>query len=221
MNFIVKNIDNQKQKEFLEPLVNKIYNLANNNDDRARIAVSVVQNIPYDNSDTLIDRYAYQVLYDNEGVCGEKSRLLVILLKELGYGVALIDYGDTGPINQYELYNPYSFNHEAVGIKCPINYSYNGTGYCFIESTLPTIITDSNGDYPSNFCFNSDCTQKLPDEYTLIVIADGKSFDSVIEEYNDAKLWNKINDMPGRYLISSRYDEWESLVKKYGIIVDK
>ena len=221
MDFIVKNIDDEKQKEFLIPLVDKIHNLANNDDDRVRIAVSIVQNIPYDESKDLIDRYAYQVLYDNKGVCGEKSRLLVILLRELGYGVALIDYGDTGTINQYGLYNPYSFNHEAVGIKCPTNYSYNGTGYCFIETTIPSIITDSNGDYPSSFCLNSDCTQKLPDEYTLITIADGKSFDSVAEEYNDAKLWNSINNMPGRYLIDSRYDEWESLVKKYGIIVGK
>lgn len=220
MDFVSKNIDNEKQLEYLAPLVEEIYSLADNDDDRVRIAVSVVQNIPYPEDEEEIDRYAYQVLYDNKGLCGEKARLLVILLEELGYGVALIDYGGIETVSEYYFSNPYSFNHEAVGIKCPINYSYNGTGYCFIESTSVSMITDSNGDYPSIFCLDSDCTQKLPDEYDLTVIADGKSFESVIQEYNDAKLWNELNDLPGNTLSSSNYKKWKNLVNKYGIKLD-
>jgi len=111
-DFVLKNIDNSKQKELLIPFVDKIDSLSNNKDNRARIAISIIQNIPYDYSDKLKGRYAYQALYDNEGVCGEKSRLLASILREMGYGVALIDYENFG------------LSHEAVGIKCPLKYSY-------------------------------------------------------------------------------------------------
>ena len=51
-------------------------------------------------------KYPYEILYENKGVCSDKSRLLACLLKELGFGCVLFVYN--------------SENHEAVGIKCPI-----------------------------------------------------------------------------------------------------
>ena len=41
-DFVIKNIDNQKQQEFLESLAEKIKTLTNNSDDQARIAISIV-----------------------------------------------------------------------------------------------------------------------------------------------------------------------------------
>lgn len=225
-DFILKNVDNQKQKEFLTPLINKIESLYDNEDDRARITISIIQNIPYDYSEDLKGRYYYQVLYDNKGVCGEKSPLLASLLRELGYSVAIIDFGNVEP-SQF-VFN-FGFSHEAVGIKCPLEYSYDNTGFCFIETTRPSIITDSEGEYPSTFCLtprgstNSTCTQKLPEEYTLTIISDGKSFDSVSEEFKDAQEWNRImgiSEKSGGYLDYSDYSKWEKLVKKYGMTFD-
>ncbi len=213
-DFVLKNIDNSKQKELLIPFVDKIDSLSNNKDNRARIAISIIQNIPYDYSDKLKGRYAYQALYDNEGVCGEKSRLLASILREMGYGVALIDYENFG------------LSHEAVGIKCPLKYSYDNTGFCFVETTTPSIITNSKGSYLSDSCSapkgatSTSCTQKLPDNYTLIVISDGNSFNSVLEEFNDAKELNRITNVSknsGGYLDSSDYYKWKKLVKKYGL----
>ncbi len=65
------------QEPFLIPLVDAIRGKTNDPDDQVRIAVSLVQQIPYDqemlDSGTLEIRYPYQTLFDNRGVCCEKS----------------------------------------------------------------------------------------------------------------------------------------------------
>lgn len=67
--------------------------------------------------------YPYETLYGQKGVCSDKSFLAVALLRELGYGAALFEYD--------------SANHMAIGVQCPLEYSTNGTGYCFAETTAP------------------------------------------------------------------------------------
>jgi len=192
-------LDDPQQRKMLMNLVNKIKSKTNESDEQVRIAVSLVQKIPYDwegfQTDSDYIRYPYEVLYDNRGVCAEKSRLLAFTLRELGYGVVLFEYS--------------AENHMAVGIKCPVEYSYKKSGYCFIESTSPTIITDSEGDYIG--------AGKLSSTPIVIKISDGKSFDSVFEEYNDAKEWNSIYNDNGPILDSYTYSRWVYLVKKYGI----
>jgi hypothetical protein len=69
-------------------------------------------------------------LYENKGVCGEKSMLLAFLLRDLGFGVVLFDFA--------------AQNHEAVGVKC--SNGFRGTGYCYLESTTPVGI-DFSGDW--------------------------------------------------------------------------
>lgn len=100
----------------------------------------------------------------------------------------------------------------AVGIKCPSQYSYRNSGYCFIEATVPSIITYAEGDYVG--------VGKLSSTPDIISISDGKSFDSASEEYNDAQEWNridKLSESSGRYLDSHNYQEWQKLVNKYRI----
>jgi hypothetical protein len=158
-------IDDEKQRKYIKQLVEIIKSKTNNSDDQVRIAVSLVQLIPYDwegyYNGSIKNRYPYQVLYEDKGVCEEKSRLLAAILKELGYGVALFKFEPE--------------NHMAVGIKCPIQYSYYNSGYCFIETTRPTLITDSQESY-----IGVGQLRSVPE---IIEISDGKSFDSVAEEY--------------------------------------
>lgn len=93
-----------------------------------------VQTIPYDQGK--LDRrteglsgmtekpsYPYEVLYENTGVCQDKSYLEYALLRELGYGVAIFLFP-----------NPED-NHMAVGVQCPLAYSNYESGYCFVETT--------------------------------------------------------------------------------------
>jgi predicted nucleic acid binding AN1-type Zn finger protein len=198
----MRYLDEKESKGYLNELVDEIKSITNNDDDRARVAISIVQNIPYD-WDSLYtinsnERYPYEVLYDNEGVCGEKSKLLAYLLREIGFGVVLFSYEDE--------------NHMAVGIKCPDEYDYIDSGYCFIEASTTSIITDSEGDY-----VGVGQLQSTPD---VILISDGNSFDSVDEEHEDAILWNYLNqksESSGGFLSPSDYRKWERLVDKYGI----
>jgi len=136
-----------------------------------------------------------------KGVCSEKSRLLALILKELGYGVVLFHFEPE--------------KHMAVGIKCPIIYSYRGTGYCFIETSRTTIITNHEEEY-----IGVGNLYSMPE---IIKISDGKSFDSVFEEYLDAKEWQRINEiskLSGNVLDFYNYNKWLSLVNKYGIEIE-
>jgi len=146
-DFKLKVINDKLQREMLMPLVIEIQNQAGKKKEQAEIAINLIQNIPYDFSESnlsilakaLNSRYPYDVLYENLGICGERSELLAFLLKEIGYGVAILYY----PIE----------NHEAVGIKC----SSDESGYCYIETTTSLNV-------------------ELFNEPEIIVIADGESF---------------------------------------------
>ena len=201
-DFVMKYLNNEIQREYLKPLAEEIERVTSNKDDQARIAISLVQHIPYDWDGyvtiNLEGRYPYEVIYDNRGVCGEKSQLLAFLLRELGFDAVLFNF-------EIE-------NHMAVGIKCPIEYSYKNIGYCFIETVRPTIITDYQEEYVD--------VGKLTSTPEIIHISEGISFNSVSEEYKDAQEWiriNKLSESSGGYLDQYNYNRWLSLVNKYGI----
>jgi hypothetical protein len=211
----LKYLDESNQKKYLNNLVSSIRSKTSIKDDQARIAISLVQNIPYDYSRlysfSTDMRYPYEVLYDNTGICAEKSLLLSYLLRELGYGVVLFEFK--------------SENHMAVGIKSPVQYSYINSGYAFIESTSPTILTDSQSDYIG--------AGKLTSTPQIYQISDGNSMTSISEEYDDARtfhqVYNQINQMTNMYgsvLDQYQYarwqvldNQWKALIRKYGIQV--
>ncbi len=104
--------------------------LSNNwtSDELAEFTLSFIQYIPYDfgklslNSDRNLDPYyPYETLYLDRGVCSDKTFLAVALLRDLGYGAAILDFPD--------------INHSAVGLQCPVADSLNGSGYCYAETT--------------------------------------------------------------------------------------
>lgn len=200
-NFSLKEINDEQQKQFLMPLVIEIENMSNNKDDQARIAISIVQNIPYGFSnkttgisgvDINYSRYPYEVLYDSQGVCGEKSELMAFLLKEIGYDVVLFYYPKE--------------NHEAIGIKCPIQDSYKRTGYCFVETTGPAIISDSSIEYVGGV--------KLTPDPEIIPISSGISLGPGLAEYSDAKMLELIRQ---GFPMLFRNANFERLKEKYGL----
>jgi hypothetical protein len=197
--YLLKYLDDPDQKKYLVSLVNSIKTATPNKEDQARIAISLVQNIPYDysklNSLSTDVRFPYRVLYENTGICEEKSLLLAYLLRELGYGVVLFEFK--------------SENHMALGVKSPAQYSYKNSGYAFIESTTPSIITDSQGDYVG--------AGKLTSTPQIFQISDGSSMTSISEEYQDSISYNQLGT--GRTLAPVQYKQWEMLVWKYGLIM--
>ncbi len=198
-DFVMKALGYKSQNEALNKLVYNIQNIAPDRNNQARIAISLVQHIPYDYTalklSNFTERYPYQVIYDNKGVCEGKSELLAYLLKKLGFGVALFNFKEE--------------NHMAVGIKCAPEYAYRDTGYCFVESTEPTIITDSWGTYAGGI--------KLYSMPEVIEISNGYTFNASME-YHDALLFKQLEN---KELNSGQYYEWENLVRKYGIEINE
>jgi len=201
-DFEFKILNNVPQRELLLPLVIEIQNQADNKVDQARIAISIVQNVEYGFSNKTAtffgqkvnySRYPYEVLYDSQGICGEKSELLVFLLKEIGYGTALL-------YNQEE-------NHETVGIKCPMEESHKKTGYCFVETTAPAIISDDGIEYVGSVFLES--------EPEVIPISEGMSLPRGLLEYRDAEIMKSIRS--GQIFLFKKF-EFNRLNEKYGLI---
>lgn len=201
-DFILRDLNNEYQNKLLKPFIDYIKNMSLNDDDKVRLVVSLVQNIPYDyeilESDDDKGKYPYEVMYTQSGVCAGKSELLVYFLRELGYGTAIFRF--------------YPENHDAVGIKCLLEYSYKNSGYCFIETTTPTIITDSTRDYVN--------VGKLYSDPEIIIISEGYYFNSVSKEYNDKKKYIELEYFFLENLKSydlDKYKLWIDLRKKYGL----
>jgi len=206
LDFKLQKIGDELQEEFILPLVIKIQNITSNKEDQARIAISIVQNIPFgksnktflliENHEINYSRYPYDVLYDNEGICSEKSELLVLLLKELGYGTAIFYYG--------------AENHEAAGIKCPEKYSNGVSGYCFVETTGPSIITNNQSYYADGV--------ELSSEPEILIISDGESLENLYE-YKDAKTFIKLNNILEKKgkLNFWKHTKLKKIKEKYGI----
>ena len=206
-DFNLKAVSDEEQRKFLLPLVIQIQDITNDKEDQARIAISIVQNIPFGVSNRTLTfggtkvnytRYPYEVLYDMEGVCGERTDLLAFLLGELGYGTA-------------SFYYP-SYNHEALGIKCPVEESLEGSGYCFVETTGPSIITDNKISYVG--------VGKLYGSPEIYPIYEGDSLGEGIYEYSDADKLIRIRksiEKRGRVNIFM-HNTYEKLNEKYGLI---
>ena len=201
-DFKLKSMNEEEQREFLLPLVTKIQSITSDEEDQVRIAISLIQSIPYGFSEKTISfgnnninysRYPYEVLYDNQGICGEKSALLAFLLREMGYEIVFFYHALE--------------NHESLGIRCPVEQSLDNTGYCFIETTAPSIITDNSIEYVGGITLKS--------EPQVILISQGASIGSDWYDYGDADYMKKIRG--GEFLLfkNSKLNEFK---EKYGLV---
>jgi len=120
-------------------------------DELAEFSLALIQYIPYDheklassNNRNTNPYYPYETLYLDRGVCSDKTFLAVVLLRELGFGAAILDFPDS--------------NHSAAGIACPVEDSLDATGYCYVETTnyfpvgvVPSSINSGQAQAKSNF----------------------------------------------------------------------
>ena len=199
-DFKLKKLDDEEQRYLLLPLVTEIQNLVEDKKDQIRVAISIVQKIPFGDagktrkiggSEVDYARYPYEVLYDEKGICSEKSELLAFILREMGYGAAFYYYP--------------SENHEAIAVKCPKIHGLGRTRYCFIETTGPSIMTDNEIEYVG--------VGKLNSEPELIVVSEGNSIGSGWYEYSDARRLNRIRS--GFVIFKER--GLQKLQERYGL----
>ncbi|QQG52911.1 MAG: hypothetical protein HY931_01615 [Candidatus Falkowbacteria bacterium] len=164
-------------------------------DELLESALALIQYIPYDQvkADSGVNNplYPYEILYLNKGVCSDKTFLAVALIKNLGYGTAIMDFPD--------------INHSTVGIACPVAYSVSGSGYCYAETTnyfpigvIPNSISGQarSGDYGFDTLFDE---QKLG-TIQIILKSQGNLYQGV------AATRQKVADLSSLYndIVSSR-----------------
>ena len=98
-------------------------------------------------------------------------------------------------------------------MKCPTDESWHDSGYCFVETTGPSVITDTNINYVGSF--------KLESEPQILLISDGESFSSEMYEYKDAERLIDIRETinNGSFFFNPKklVIFWK-LEKKYGLV---
>lgn len=193
---IMELLENPYQDEYLEPILNSIKRSSGISDDQAKVAISIVQHIPYDwtkyygiTTDWL---YPYETIHLNKGVCSDKSILLAYLLNKLGYDTVLFEFS----------------NHMAVGVKCDPMYDFYDTGYAFVETTRPTIITHIPDTYLGGFQISSNPK--------IIHLNGGIKELDVSAEFRDSNEYKKLLSM-GPVLDQYNYQKWQSLSTKYDL----
>ncbi len=116
-------------KELTEKLNELAVKNGLDDDQKLELAVSFVQNISYDTAKAKTDlkhpRYAYEVLYEDKGICSGKSFLMYAILRQMGYGSAIFDYPNE--------------KHMNVGVETAMEYSTDNTGYSMVETTNPKL----------------------------------------------------------------------------------
>jgi len=189
-------LENQDQDEYLQSLVESIAKRSPGPDDPAKIAVSLVQHIPYTRSQSFNASrdwsYPYETVYRNAGTSADKSLLAAYLLKELGYETVIFEY-------------PGSM---AVGVKCSPNYDFYDTGYAFIETTVPSIITYVPESRDGGFSVSANPH--------VIHVNEGKKAMDVSAEYRDASRLKQLERLGG-VLDQSQNTELLKLLNKYDL----
>lgn len=194
-------LQNNYQDEYLDPFIQKIKGLSSSRDEQAKIAISLVQHIPYNwaalssvSSDFL---YPYETVHRNRGVCCDKSILLAYLLDKLGFDAVLFEWPGS---------------HMAVGVRCHERYDYDNTGYAFIETTRPTIITYIPDEYIGGF--------RISTPPHIIQVNDGGVGLEVSQEYADAQELKRIDAIGSRVLDQNNYNKWLTISNRYDLQYD-
>ena len=221
-DFVYEDSNDKTLEDLTQKIVGEGQNLGLSKDQTADLATCFVQNIPYDSEKakavlspgiegritkianiSLYDRYPYETLYDDTGICTDKSYLESAILERMGYGVALMTFD--------------SEHHMAVGIKVPSGYSSFKTGYGYIETTstgyrvgqLPAIDQQTSAakkaelDKLSGNNYGQLLPQlpssDFPPPSEVIKVADGNDYQRIIELAAEIdKLKNIINEINDR-----------------------
>lgn len=128
--FVTENEKDNSIMEVLDLIIEQGRKNKLSDDEMVELVVAFVQSIPYDEKkaanisartgNETMD-YPYEVLFENSGVCSDKSFLAMMLIRKLDYGAAIFVFENE--------------NHMAIGIQCPREYSNYSSGYCFVETT--------------------------------------------------------------------------------------
>jgi hypothetical protein len=145
-----KYVFSYKEDKTISSLTSKIKTVASekalSEDQTLDLAACLLQSIPYDTEkaarilspdyfklpmEQLIPRYPYETLYEEKGICTDKSFLGVAIFRELGYSTSLLTFD--------------SQRHMSVGVEVTPGYGDFGTKYAIMELTGANFLV---GDIP-------------------------------------------------------------------------
>jgi uncharacterized membrane protein YgcG len=146
--FLSHEADGPIVEQLLQELI-RVTNAADH-DELVQVVVAFVQGAilynwhTYHNIEQSTTLYPYETLYDQTGVCADKSILLARLLVELGYDCVFFAFDDA--------------NHIALGVRVPRGMDDYNSGYAFVETTS----YGSIGRVPTKLVGNIRLDQELP-----------------------------------------------------------
>jgi hypothetical protein len=206
-----KLLYNEIQDTYMSDLISRIKTTYGSDENRAKMIISMVQKMPYDTTNYERDRYdwhyPYETVHIGGGVCSDKSILMAYLLFKLDFDVVIFEFDDE--------------RHSAVGIRCDPEYDYMDTGYAYVETTRPSIVTrilplEDNiiiHTYPRIADAGSGYKKLNVKEY----YDDSQKLDSIVEHFGyintDKHMTFSIKSDDDKYL----YDKYKEILKKYGL----
>lgn len=207
-SFVSSDPKDMTIKDLTQKIEAKGTELGLSGDQTMDLATCFVQNIPYDTQKSKIvlsqnvgdritrvtqrayyDRFPYETLYENKGICTDKSYLEAAILKEMGYGASLLTFNTE--------------KHMAVGVQTPKGYTSFNTDYSYVETTssgykvgqLPSIDKNTGGakkaelDKISGSQGNELIPQFPSSDFSppseIIKISEGRQYQRIIEITND------------------------------------
>ena len=193
---IMDLLENEVQNENMRLFIDMIRKRSITSDDQAKIAISLVQRIPYNGNRYTRTAtewyYPYETVHNDKGSAADKSVLLAYILNELGFETVLFEFP----------------SHMAVGVKASSKYSFYDTGYAYIETTRPTIIT-----YEPDSGYGSFSISQNP---RIIHLTGGRRVLDVTTEYGDARRMKQLEAMGGN-LNQSYRAELSKISDKYDL----
>lgn len=166
------------------------------NDQTLDLAICLLQGIPYDDAkaqrilgpgfasepiEAVVPRYPYETLYDNLGICTDKTYLGAAVLGKLGYKTAILTFD--------------SQKHMSLGVAVPDGYGSFKTGYGIAELTgsgflvgdVPEIKANAGLAINSFETIDSDSEEKieagleLSAPSSVIAIGEGAIYERIVE----------------------------------------
>lgn len=210
--FVYTNPKDKTVSTLSSQIYSMIRSMSLGDDQALELATCFVQNIPYDNqkyeqvvkiagntADT--EQFPYETLYNNKGICTDKAYLGSAVLKEMGYGTAIMYFPND--------------HHMSLGISVPSGYTSFNSNYAIMDVTsigftpgnIPASVGKDSGVPDSNINNLKNINEKdNPDDIPLdtskaigppskvITVNTGKSYTRIVTVKN---LENEIINLYG------------------------